>query len=120
MAAPNIVNVSTITGITTGRALTTTLTSSLVMNPASSGKVFKVNSVQVSNVDGSSSANVTVSYYDGSTDYKLADVIPIAAATTLIVVDKNAAVYLEEGCQIRGGASANSDLEAVITYEEIS
>ena len=35
-------------------------------------------------------------------------------------LDKNAAIYLEEGCQLRGGASANSDLEAVITYEEIS
>ena len=52
MAAPNIVNVSTITGITTGRELTTSTTASMVMNPASSGKVFKVNSVVVSNIDG--------------------------------------------------------------------
>ena len=47
MAAPNIVNVATITGITTGRALTTSLTTALVMNPASSGKAFKINSSQI-------------------------------------------------------------------------
>ena len=120
MAAPNIVNVSTITGITTGRALTTSLTTALVMNPASSGKAFKINSIVVANVDGSSSADVTLGYHNGSSTFNIAKVVTVPAKTTLVAVDKNAAIYLEEGCQIRGGASANSDLEAIITYEEIS
>ena len=120
MAAPNIVNVATITGITTGRALTTSTSTNLVMNPASSGKVFKINSIIVANVDGSSAADVTLFYYDGSTNFGIANVVTVPAKTTLVALDKNAAIYLEEGCQLRGGASANSDLEAVITYEEIS
>ena len=51
MAAPNIVNVTTITGKTAGLAVTTSATD-IVDNPASSGKVFKVNSLIISNVDG--------------------------------------------------------------------
>ena len=43
MAAPNIVDVSTITGKTTGGALDTTLTTVLLANAAASGKVFKIN-----------------------------------------------------------------------------
>ena len=120
MAAPNIVNVATITGITTGKALDTTTTTNLVMNPASSGKVFKINSIIVANVDGSSAADVSLFYYDGSTSYNLTSGVTVPAKTTLVAIDKNAAIYLEEGCQLRGGESANSDLEAVITYEEIS
>ena len=120
MAAPNIVNVATITGISTGKALTTSTTANLVMNPASSGKVFKINSVIVSNVDGSSAADLTLKYFDGTSNFDIANVVTVPAKTTLVAVDKNASIYLEEGCQLRGGASANSDLEAVITYEEIS
>ena len=122
MAAPNIVNVATITGITTGIALNTTTTTSLVMNPASSGKVFKINSIIVANVDGSSAADTSIEFYDSSASAatRIASAVSVPAKTTLVVVDKNAAIYLEEGCQLRGGASANSDLEAIITYEEIS
>tara|TARA_R100000008_G_C3527791_1_gene137537 strand:- start:27 stop:395 length:369 start_codon:yes stop_codon:yes gene_type:complete len=122
MAAPNIVNVSTITGITTGRALTTSLTTALVMNPASSGKVFKINSIIVSNVDGTDNADVSMEFYDATntTAFRLASTVTVPADSTLIVSDKNSSFYLEEGDLLRGGASANSDLEAVISYEEIS
>ena len=122
MAAPNIVNVATITGITTGRALTTTLTTGLVMNPASSGKVFKINSIIVSNVDGTNNADVSMEFYDATntTAFRLASTVTVPADSTLIVSDKNSSFYLEEGDLLRGGASANSDLEAVISYEEIS
>ena len=122
MAAPNIVNVATITGITTGIALNTTTTTSLVMNPASSGKVFKINSIVVANVDGSSAADTSIEFYDSSATAatRIASAVTVPAKTTLVVVDKNASFYLEEGDLIRGGASANSDLECLITYEEIS
>ena len=122
MAAPNIVNVATITGITTGKALDTTTTTNLVMNPASSGKVFKINSIVVANVDGSSAADTSIEFYDSSAAAatRIASAVTVPAKTTLVVVDKNAAFYLEEGDLIRGGASANSDLECLITYEEIS
>ena len=73
MAAPNIVNVSTITAKTVGAALGTTLTTDILANAASSGKVFKINTIVVSNVDGTNSANVTVDYYNGSAGFKIAN-----------------------------------------------
>jgi hypothetical protein len=124
MAAPNIVNVATITGKTTYAALTTTLTTILLANAASSGKVFKINSIFISNVDGVNAADVTIRINTAAagsgTSYALANTISIPADSTLSLVDKTNAFYLEEDKSILGGASAASDLEIVISYEEIS
>lgn len=120
MAAPNIVNVSTITAKTTGAALGTTLTTSLLSNSASSGKVFKVNTIIVCNVDGSSAADVSIEHYDGTNSRRIASTISVPADSTLVALDKNSVIYLEEGHSIRGGASATGDLEVIISYEEIS
>ena len=46
MAAPNIVNVATITGKTSVLTVTTSATA-IVTNSAASGKVFKVNALYV-------------------------------------------------------------------------
>lgn len=121
MAAPNIVNVTTITGKTVGLALTTS-SQDVVTNGAGSGKVFKVNSIYVANVDGSLTADVNVSWYDASsaTTFSLAKTVPVPNDSTLVVVDKNATIYLEEGDKIAALASANGDLEIVVSYEEIS
>jgi len=124
MANPNIVNVTQILGKTTYAALTTTLTTVLLANAASSGKVFKVNSIMVSNVDGSTAADVTIDINTAAagsgTSYALANTISVPADATLSVVDKTNSFYLEEDKSILGGASANSDLEIVISYEEIN
>lgn len=124
MAAPNIVNVSTITGKTTYAALGVTLTTVLLANPASSGKVFKINSIMIANVDGTSAADVTIDINTAAagsgTSYALANTISIPADATLNLIDKNSSFYLEEDKSILGGASAAGDLEIVISYEEIS
>lgn len=117
MAAPNIVNVGTITGKTVGVAVTTSL-STLVDNPASSGKVFKVNALYASNVDGTNNANVTVTVQISSTDYHIAKTITVPADSTIDVLSKP--VYLEEGHTMRISAGTASDIEAVASYEEIS
>jgi hypothetical protein len=124
MANPNIVAVTTITGKTTYAALTTTLTTVLLANAASSGKVFKVNTIMVANVDGTSAANVTVGINTlaagNGTTYELANTIAVPADATLSVIDKTNSFYLEEDKSIVGGASANGDLDIVISYEEIN
>jgi len=120
MAAPNLANISTITAKTTAAALGTTLTTDILTNAAASGKVLKVNTIMVSNVDGSNSADATIQYYDGSTAFRIASAIPVAPKTTLVVTDKDSVIYLEEDTKIRGGASAASDLEIIISYEELS
>ena len=120
MAAPNRVNVATITAKTVGAALTATLTTDILANASSSGKVFKINTILVSNVDGTNSADVTIDYYNGSTGFKIANTIAVPPDTMLVLTDKSSTIYLEEGTKIRGGASAANDLDVIISYEEIS
>lgn len=117
MAAPNIVNVATITGKTAVQAVGTSATA-IVTNSASSGKVFKVNALLVSNVDGTNNAEITVDLFRSSTAYHLAKTVVVPADATLDVLAK--AIYLEEGDALRLTANAASDLEAVCSYEEIS
>ena len=125
MANPNIVSVNSIFGNTTGFALTTTLTNVLLANATSSGKVFKIESIMVANVDGTNAADVTVDFHTAAngtagSSFALAATISVPADATLNLVDKNSTFYLMENQSIIGGASANSDLEVIIAYEDIS
>jgi len=117
MAAPNIVNVATITGKSAVQAVGTSATA-IVTNSASSNKVFKVNALYVSNVDGTNNATVNIDLYRSSTAYHIAKTLNVPADATIDVISKP--VYLEEGDALRLTASAASDIEAVCSYEEIS
>jgi hypothetical protein len=119
MAAPNIVNVSTIIGKTAVQAVGTSATA-IVTNSAASGKVFKINSLVIANIDGTNSADITVEFFRSSVAYDIAKTIAVPADATLVVISKDTAIYLEEGDELRLLASAASDLEAVCSYEEIS
>jgi hypothetical protein len=124
MAAPNIVNVTTITGKTTVTDLTTTSATAVVSNAASSGKVFKINSLIVSNVDGSSAADITISLYSeddiGGTATQIVSTVSVPADASLVVISKDTSIYLEEDKSIGATASAANDLKVVCSYEEIS
>tara|TARA_R110000796_G_scaffold249535_1_gene377420 strand:- start:64 stop:426 length:363 start_codon:yes stop_codon:yes gene_type:complete len=115
MANPNIVNVSSILGITETFALDTTLTTTLVT--AAADKVYKINSIMIANIDGTNAANVTIAYNDQSNTRAIASTISVPADATLSVIDKNSGFYLTEGDSIEGGASATGDLVAMISYE---
>lgn len=119
MAAPNIVDVTTIIGKTAVQAVGTSATA-IVENVADSGKVLKVNSLIVANVDGVNVADVTVEFYRSTVAYDLAKTITVPADATLVVISKDTSIYLEEGDSIRLLASAAGDLQAVCSYEEIS
>ena len=124
MAAPNIVNVATITGKTSLTALASTAATSVVSNAASSGIVYKVNMIQVANVDGANAADVTLSVHNaaagGGTAFRLASTISVPADASLVVIDKSTALYLEENMSITATAGTANDLEVIVSYEEIS
>ena len=119
MAAPNLKNPTTILGRTARYAVTTSLANALA-NSAASGKVLKINSIFCANVDGVNAADISVSIYDGTTDRYIARTIAVPADATQVLSTKETYFYLEEGDSIRALASAASDLELVIGYEEIS
>ena len=117
MAAPNVVNVATITGKTAVQAVGTSATA-IVSNSAASGKVYKVNSLYISNIDGTNNAELNVDLYRSSTAYHIAKTVVVPADASLDVISK--AIYLEEGDSLRLTAGTSGDLEAVCSYEEIS
>jgi hypothetical protein len=124
MANPNIVNVTDIRGKTAVVSLTTTNATLVVENTAASGKVFKINSLIVSNVDGSSNADVTISLYSedniGGTATEIVSTVVVPADASLVVISKDTSIYLEEDKSIGATASASNDLKIVCSYEEIS
>lgn len=120
MANPNIVNVSSIYGKTTGIPVTTT-TTAIVTNSANSNKILKINSLIVSNINGTTAADITAEVYKNqTTSYRIAFTVSVPADATVILISKDTSIYLEENDSIRLTASANSALEAICSYEDIS
>lgn len=123
MANPNIVAVTAIVGNTVSAAVGTSATS-LASNAASSGKVFKINSIVVANIDGTAAADVTINIYSaaalGGSASAIASTISVPADASLIVTDKTTSFYLLEDRSIGALASAAGDLVATISFEEIT
>lgn len=119
MAAPNLANVTTITGKTAVLAVTTGATA-IVTNSAASNKVLRINTLIIANVDGTNDADVTVDIFRSSTSYKIANTITVPADSSLVIISKDKSIYLEEGDSLRCTASANGDLEAICSYDDIS
>jgi len=127
MAAPNIVAVSTIRGKSNVANITTT-SSSVIVNPVNSGQVFKINTIMISNVDGTNAGNVSVELFKfgaqnvstgtGNSTYALANVMTVPAKSSLDILSKS--LYLEEGDHLKVKADANNRLHLITSFEEIS
>ena len=124
MTAPNIVNVSTITGKTDQIALSSTSATVLLSNAAASGKVVKVNMILVANVDGTNACDVTVDLHSaaagGGTAFSIVSTASVPADSSLVALDKSTAIYLEENMSLTVTAGTANDLEVIVSYEEIS
>lgn len=124
MANPNIVNVAAIYGNTSTTSLTTTSATSIASNAASSGKVYRINSLVVANVDGTASADITINLYSaaalGGSATAIASTISVPADSTLIIVDKTTSFYLLEDKSIGAIAGSASDLVVTCSWEEIN
>ncbi len=124
MANPNIVAVTAIRGDNSSVSLTTTAATSIVSNAAASGKVYKINTIIVANVDGTNAADITVNKYSaaalGGTAFPIASTVSVPADASLIVVDKTTAIYLKENESIGATAGTASDLVVTCSWEDIS
>lgn len=124
MAAPNMANVSTITGKTIYLTPANTTENVILANAASSGKVYKINSIVATNIDGTSAYAATVGVNSaangGGTTYHVASTISVPADAALIITDKSTGFYLEEDKSIVVQSSTASKITYVVSYEEIS
>lgn len=119
MANPNIVNVSSMYGNTTYQNVSTT-TTTIVTNPSGSNSVYKLNSLVVSNINASSSANLTVEFNRSSANAALIKNVTVAIGGSFVAVAKDTSIYLLENDIIQLTASANSSLQAIASWEQIS
>lgn len=125
MARPNIVGLGTIVGFTTVKSTTNSSETVFLDHPAASlNKVMKVNNIIVTNTT-SSSVNATISIRNasggGGSAFKLTNSTPIAAFSSLVVIDKASAIYLEENRSLTITSSSGSGLlDVTSSYEEIT
>lgn len=123
MANPNLLGASSITGITTFLELTT-VSQTLVTNAASSGKVMRIGGATVSNIDGANNADVTVKIHRAAagagTSFSIFQTVSVPADSSITLIDKNSVVYVGENQSFTAEASADSDLNIIVSYEEIS
>jgi hypothetical protein len=124
MANPNIVNVTSILGDNSSTSLTSTSATSIVSNAASSGKVLKINTLIVSNVDGTNACDITINKYSaaalGGTAFAIASTVSVPADASLIVIDKTTSIYLKENESIGATAGTANDLIVTCSWEDIS
>ena len=125
MANPNIVNVVTINGNMLSAAVGTgSPDTSIVSNASSSGKIFKINSLYVANIDGTASVDVSVRMYSqaalGGTATAIASTVAVAADSTLVVITKDSAIYLLENQSLGCLCATSGDLQFVASWDEIS
>ena len=130
MANPNLFAATTASGTTTYYTPTGTTAVVLVPNAASSGTVFKINQIVVSNTTATA-ANATVSVYtngavaqgsapSSGTAYPVVSTVSVPGNASLIAVDKTTAIYLMEGTSITITSGTASSLTFTISYEAIS
>lgn len=124
MAAPNIVNVTAIYGKTAYATPSNTSANVLLANAAASGKVYKINMIQVANVDGTNAVDATIAINSAAagsgTSYPLVSTVSVPADASLIALDKSASFYLEEDRSIVVTSGVANDLTFIVSYEELS
>lgn len=136
MAAPNIVSVATITGVTTAVAGVSTEgalesgkyvgVTTLVINAAGSGKVIKINTLSAAAIGDTTGATVNVydiaaTHTSAGATVSVGTTITVPVNSVVSIIDKNNSIYLEENKQIGIiGQSNAGHLDAVCAYEEIS
>lgn len=123
MANPNIVGVTTILGNNSMNAVGTALVT-IANNTASSGKIYKINSIVAANVDGTNAADVTLSIFDqddlGGSAFPVVSTVSVPADASLIIMDKSTSFYLKENQSIGAVAGSSGDIVITASWEEIS
>jgi hypothetical protein len=117
MAAPNIVSPTT---ITLKQLSTTVGTAAITLVTCAADRAVKLSTLYAANVDGTSAGDITIRVSDGTATHAVCSTVSVPADASVVVVDRNSPVYLEEGDSIEAVASAAATIEIVGSYEEIA
>jgi hypothetical protein len=127
MAAPNIVNVTTIVPHTVTLTPANTARQGLVAAPAT-GATHKINTVMIANLDPSNSYAATISLClaDGTTFRSIGNTVSVPPNSTLVLTDKSTSFYLldttvtGETSTLWVQSNSASNLTFTCSYETIS
>jgi hypothetical protein len=80
---------------------------------------MKIQSIIVSNIDGTNDVDVNVSFFrnDTSTHYYIAKTVTVPADSTLVVLTKDTPITLQGADGIFASASSNSDAQIIVSME---
>jgi hypothetical protein len=127
MANPNIVNVATILGNTSTNLISSDanpFATALINNAASSGKVYKVNTIIAANVDGANNYEITIKIFSqddlGGTGTEIASTVTVPADASVVILDKNSSFYLLEDKSVGATAGTANKIVVTCSWEEIS
>ena len=124
MANPNLLNITSVIGVTTAVGLGTTTLTTFLSNSDASGKILKINSITAANIDGTNSADITVKYHlqaaGAGTSVPVAYTITVPADASLVIVNKDSQIYLEENRSFTAQASIANGIAIICSYDEIS
>ena len=141
MANPAITGSVSVVSFGSHQKISTTSTENILMNAASSGKLVRVHSLTVHNIDGTNAATFTLDVYDqdgtGMSSQAAANgvaigadtvagsslggfkAISVAGANALVVIDTTMNFVLLEDQSLVFTASAADDLSVSIMYSTI-
>jgi hypothetical protein len=122
MAAPNIVNVANITGVSTFIGITTTTPVVLISNAASSNQVYKINTLLAAGIGATTAITVKIhsAAAGAGTSVSIASTITVPQGSSLAIIGKDTPLYLEENRSISVTAGAINSIDVVASYETIS
>jgi hypothetical protein len=124
MANPNLNSASTVYANNASLSLTSTSSTQLVSNAASSGKAYLLDSITVANIDPSNAVTITVTFYrtadNSGTAFELASTVSVPGGASLIVVDKSQGISLLEAQSLYVTAGTASKLKVNASWKELS
>ena len=124
MANPNLAAATSVYAVNAQLSLTSTSATQLITNAASSGKVYLIDSIVVSNVDGVNAADISVVRFNSATNtgtaFPICSTVVVPADASLIVVGTENKISLTENESIYVTASAANDLVVDANWKELS
>jgi hypothetical protein len=124
MANPNLAAATSVYAVNAQLSLTSTSATQLITNAASSGKVYLIDSIVVSNIDGVNAADISVVRFKSATNtgtaFPICSTVVVPADASLIVVGTENKISLTENESIYVTASAANDLVVDASWKELS
>lgn len=116
MAAPNLIQITSVFGRTTSTSISTAVTT-VVSNPTSSNKSYKINSLYIANIDSADDVKISVDFFRSGTSIRLIDRMTISPGDSLVGVGRDTSIYLEEGDSLRAYADVAGRTHLVCSFE---